>query len=180
MSASGIDDPTGPRDRHRVLSQALVELKAAKRRIDQLERGRSEPVAVVGVGCRFPGGADGVERFWAGLSEGRSAIGEVPPDRWDMDAFFDPDPDAPGKIATRHAGLLEGVDRFDAPLFGISPREVAVMDPQQRIVLEVAWEALEHASIAPDGVRGVAGGVPGDDFDRVCPGGDEDGGTVGP
>ena len=141
------------------MQRALLALEEASARIDQLELGRSEPVAVVGVGCRFPGGADGVERFWAGLSEGRSAIGEVPPDRWDMDAFFDPDPDAPGKIATRHAGLLEGVDRFDAPLFGISPREAVLMDPQQRWLLEVVWEALEWSGIAPDSLSGSATGV---------------------
>ena len=77
---------------------------------------------MVGLGCRFPGAADGVDSFWAELVEERSAVGEIPPERWDMDAFYDRNPDVPGKMATRHASLLTDVDRFDASLFGISPR----------------------------------------------------------
>ena len=101
------------------------------------------------MGLRFPGGAHDPEAFWELLMSGRDAVTEVPPDRWDVDAMFDPDPGAPGKSYTRWGGFLDGVDRFDAAFFGISPREAVTMDPQQRLLLEVAWEALEHAGIAP-------------------------------
>ncbi|WXB20297.1 SDR family NAD(P)-dependent oxidoreductase [Pendulispora albinea] len=111
------------------------------------------------MGCRFPGGADTPDRFWTMLDEGRDAIVEAPRDRWDRDAWYDPDPDAPGKMYTRWGGFLEGADRFDAEFFGISPREAARMDPQQRLVLEVAWEALEHAGIAAHRLAGSATGV---------------------
>ena len=127
---------------------------------EQLEAaGRHEPIAVIGIGCRFPGGADGPDTFWQLLRDGRDAIGEVPPERWDREAWFDADPDAPGRMSVRHGGFLDGVDGFDAAFFGISPREAQTMDPQQRLVLEVAWEALEHAGLAPDRLAGSATGV---------------------
>ncbi|MEV4148836.1 type I polyketide synthase [Amycolatopsis sp. NPDC049691] len=106
-----------------------------------------EPVAVVGLSCRFPG-ADGPDAFWRLLTDGRSAITEVPADRWDA-----------GETGVRHGGFLDAVDRFDAAFFGISPREAAAMDPQQRLVLELAWEALEHAGIVPATLGGSAAGV---------------------
>ena len=119
----------------------------------------AEPVAVVGVGCRFPGGVVGPEDYWAFLANGGDAIGEVPLDRWDADAFYDPDPFAPGRMASKWGGFLPDVAGFDADFFGISPREAETMDPQQRVLLEVAWEALEHAGIAPDSVGGTRAGV---------------------
>jgi microcystin synthetase protein McyG len=130
-----------------------------KTRLDALERARTEPIAIVAMSCRFPGGADTPEAFWTLLSGGVDAIREVPRDRWDIDALYDPDPDAPGRMATRWGAFLDGVDRFDAPFFGIAPREAAGMDPQQRLLLELAWEALERAGIAPDGLLGSATGV---------------------
>ncbi len=146
-------------DRNEVLRRALVELRSAKGRLEEIERARNEAIAVVGIGCRLPGGVHGPETYWGALLAGFSGVAVVPPDRWDVDAYYDADPDAPGKMVTRSAGLIEGVDQFDAALFGIPPREVAAMDPQHRIVLEVAWEALEHAGIAPDSLRSVRGGV---------------------
>ncbi len=108
-----------------------------------------EPIAIVGMSCRFPGGATSAEAFWALLRDGRDAITEVPRTRWDIDAYHD----APGKMNTRWGGFLEAVDEFDAEFFGIAPREARAMDPQQRLLLEVAWEALETAGHRADEPR---------------------------
>ncbi len=128
-------------------------------RLEALERSKREPLAIIGMGCRFPGGASNPEEFWRILREGVDAIAEVPPDRWDVEAYYDPNPDAPGKMCTRFGGFLARVDTFDPPFFGISPREAASMDPQQRLLLEVSWEALEHAGQSPDRLYGRAAGV---------------------
>ncbi|MCG3198131.1 MAG: hypothetical protein GHCLOJNM_02625 [bacterium] len=121
-------------------------------------RADKEAVALVGIGCRFPG-ANGPRAFWELLSEGRDAITEVPPDRWDAESLYDPNPDTPGKMNSKWGGFLQGVDQFDARFFGISPREAARMDPQQRLLLEVGWEALEDAGIVPKELSGTATGV---------------------
>ena len=125
--------------------------------------GLQEPIAIVGMACRFPGGAT-PEEFWDLLREGRESISEVGGDRWDIDAFFDADPDAPGKMVSRRGGFLPRVDLFDAEFFGISPREAISLDPQQRLLLEVAWEALERAGQAPDRLEGSRTGV----FGGIC------------
>jgi amino acid adenylation domain-containing protein/thioester reductase-like protein len=117
-----------------------------------------EPVAVVGMACRFPGAPD-VEAFWNLLTHGIDAIEPVPPDRFDAGAVYDPAPATPGKLNTRWGGFLRDIDRFDPGFFGISPREAARMDPQQRLLLEVAWEALEAAGIPPDRLAGSPTGV---------------------
>ena len=131
-----------------------------KEQLERAETAAHEPIAIVGAGCRFPGGADSPARYWELLRDGVDAVGPVPPDRWDADALYDPDPEAPGGIYTDQGGFVDWpVDRFDARLFGISPREANNLDPQQRLLLEVAWEALEHAGVAPDGVAGSATGV---------------------
>ncbi len=127
--------------------------------LEQLKGQGSEPLAIIGIGCRFPGGANDPESFWQLITEGREAVSEVPPNRWDIDAFYDPNPDAPGKMSTRRGGFLSDIDRFDPEFFGISPREAAGMDPQQRLLLEVAWEALEHAGESADLLEGSRTGV---------------------
>ncbi|MFB1483789.1 type I polyketide synthase [Corallococcus sp. RDP092CA] len=108
----------------------------------------AEPIAITGASCRLPG-ARNLEAFWGLLRDGVDAIREVPEDRWDLDAWYDPDPDAPGKMSSRHGGFLERIDGFDPQFFGITPREAVSLDPQQRLLLEVTWEALEHAGQAP-------------------------------
>src|SRR5579875_844980 len=118
-----------------------------------------EPVAIIGIGCRFPGGVNSPQEFWQLLKEGRDAITEVPPERWPVDKYYDADPDTPGKMPTRRGGFLSQIDQFDADFFGISPREAVTMDPQQRLLLEVAWEALEDAGIVPQLLEGSRTGV---------------------
>jgi phthiocerol/phenolphthiocerol synthesis type-I polyketide synthase D len=110
----------------------------------------AEPIAVVGIGCRFPGGVTGPESFWKLLESGTDAVTEVPADRWDAEAFYDPDLTVPGRMPTKWGAYLDDVSGFDAEFFGITPREATSMDPQQRVALEVAWEALENAGYAPD------------------------------
>ncbi|HAX75258.1 MAG TPA: short-chain dehydrogenase, partial [Cyanobacteria bacterium UBA11372] len=117
-----------------------------------------ESIAIIGIGCRFPG-AKNTESFWQLLRNGVDAISEMPKERWDIDLFYDPEPGKPGKISTRWGGFLDRVDGFDASFFGISPREVERTDPQQRLVLEVAWEALENAGIVPSNLSGSQTGV---------------------
>ena len=144
-------------------ARTLAALKQARARIDALERVRTEPVAIIGIGCRYPGGVCGPESFWELVSSGRDAISRVPGDRWDADALYDRDPKARGRICTREGGFLDQVDQFDSWFFGISPKEAAGMDPQQRVFLEVCWEALEHAGQAGS-VYGSRTGV----FAGVC------------
>ncbi|GBG36379.1 type I polyketide synthase [Mycobacterium montefiorense] len=115
----------------------------------------AEPVAVVGIGCRLPGSVTGPDSFWQLLMDGRDAVDVVPADRWDADAFYDPDPQTPGRMTTKWGGFVDDVAGFDADFFGITPREAEAMDPQQRILLEVAWEALEHAGLPPDSLSGT-------------------------
>jgi len=117
-----------------------------------------DSIAIIGIGCRFPGAKD-PESFWQLLRNGVDAITEVPKQRWDIDKFYDPEPGTPGKMNTRWGGFLEQVDQFEPSFFGISPREVERMDPQQRLVLEVAWESLENAGIVPSKLSGTQTGV---------------------
>ncbi|MGH8907430.1 MAG: SDR family NAD(P)-dependent oxidoreductase [Egibacteraceae bacterium] len=118
-----------------------------------------EPIAVIGIGCRFPGGASGPEAFWRLLCEGVDTVGEIPEDRWDVGAYYHPDPSQPGKMYDRRGSFLPRVDLFDADFFGISPREAACVDPQQRLLLEVAWEALEDGGQVPQRLAGTPVGV---------------------
>jgi epothilone polyketide synthase D len=118
-----------------------------------------EAIAIVGIGCRFPGGVTDPESFWRLLDQGIDAITEVPRDRWDIDEWYDPDPDALGKMTTRWGGFLPDLERFEPSFFGISPREAVSVDPQERLLLETTWEAIEHAGIRPDTLMGSRTGV---------------------
>src|SRR5579859_6629592 len=118
---------------------------------------RREPIAIIGMGCRFPG-ANSPEALWDLLISGRDAISEVPPDRFPVDEFYAPQ-GGPGKISTRWGGFIPEADHFDAAFFRISPREAARMDPQHRLLLEVAWEAIEDAGLVPASLAGSNTGV---------------------
>jgi len=163
-----VSQPAQPTDYRALFKRALETLEDLKRRLAASERARTEPIAVIGMSCRLPGQADDPEAFWRLLREGRDAVSGVPRDRWDADAYYDPDPDAPGKMYTREGAFLGPVDRFDAAFFGIAPREAMSLDPQQRLLLEVAWEALEDAGKAPDRLgasrTGVFVGISGSDY----------------
>jgi acyl transferase domain-containing protein/acyl carrier protein len=141
------------------LKRALLAIEELQAKLATVEKKRHEPIAIIGVGCRIPGGANDPEEFWQLLREGRNGVREISSDRWDADAYYDSNPDAPGKIATRFGGFLDQVDRFEPQFFEIAPREALTMDPQQRLLLEVSWEALEHAGQSPVGLGHTRTGV---------------------
>lgn len=142
------------------LKRSIVALKQVKERVRELEGAAREPIAIVGMGCRFAGGVASSDAFWKLLDAGIDAVTPVPRDRWDADALYDPDPSVPGKSVTREGGFLAGDPYgFDAAFFGITPREALGMDPQHRLLMEVVWEALEHAGILPESLMGSPTGV---------------------
>ena len=139
------------------LSQRIAHLSPAKQslvivqlqaRLDALEQQKAEPIAIIGIGCRFPGGATDTRSFWRLLRDGIDAITEVEPARWDWRTFSEAGPLTPGKANARWGGFLKDIDRFDAQAFGLSPREAERLDPQQRLLMEVTWEALEDGAVS--------------------------------
>ncbi|MBE9077336.1 acyltransferase domain-containing protein [Romeria aff. gracilis LEGE 07310] len=147
-------------DQKERLKSALIAMRELRAKLTSLEQAQTEPLAVVGMGCRFPGNVNSPEMFWSLLRRGIDATTGVPAERgWDLANLYSDDPDQPGKLYVSKGGFLRNVDQFDAAFFGIPPREAIHLDPQQRLLLEVGWEAIEHAGLQPEKLRGSRTGV---------------------
>jgi microcystin synthetase protein McyG len=147
-----------------LVKQALLAVEQMRAKLAAAERRGREPIAIVGAACRFPGEANDPDAFWQRLRNGVNTVGRIPDERWDVAAYYDPNPDTPGKSYAAHGAFIKDIDLFDAAFFNIAPVEAMTMDPQQRLLLELSWQALEHGAIAPDSLRGEQVGV----FVGIC------------
>jgi microcystin synthetase protein McyG len=145
-------------DYRALMKDALVKLEKMQSVLNSMESAKTEPIAIIGMGCRFPM-AETPEAFWQMLGDGIDAVTEIPQQRWDIQSYYDADPSQPGKMYARSGGFLAQVDSFDADFFGLAPREVNYIDPQQRLLLEVSWEAIERAGLSPSRLQGSPTGV---------------------
>jgi acyl transferase domain-containing protein len=145
---------SGTRDYGSLLKKALLEIRDLRTQLETARRPATDPIAIIGMGCRFPGGADTPESYWRILRDGTDVIRDAPADRWDRDAYYGPELASPEMIHTRRGGFLDRIDQFDPAFFSLSEGEAAGMDPQQRLLLEVAWETFENAAIPPDRAAG--------------------------
>src|SRR5262249_30996584 len=130
------------------LQRLMHALEEAHGQLEATKARQHEPLAIIGMACRFPG-ADSPEAYWALLRDGADRVAEIPATRWNVDAYYDPTPATPGKTYVRQAALCDAIDQFDPHFFNMSPREAISLDPQQRLLLETSWQALERAGIAP-------------------------------
>jgi malonyl CoA-acyl carrier protein transacylase len=146
-------------EQQKILKAAIAEMRNMRSRITCLEQAKIEPIAIIGMDCRFPGGANNPDAYWKMLRNGGEGIVEVPRSRWDIEQYYDSDPNAPGKMYSRSGGFIEDVDLFDPQFFGISPREAESIDPQQRLLLEVSYTALENSGECLKKLRGSKTGV---------------------
>lgn len=153
------------------LKRALIEIRRLRAELEQSARSQAEPVAIVGMAVRLPGGITSPEDFWKALAEGKDLVGTIPPERWEAAAYWSADSERAGTMYDIHGGFLSDIDAFDAEFFGVHPREAASMDPQHRILLELTWEALERAAIDPRSLKdtqtGVYLGLTNSDYSRL-------------
>lgn len=151
--------PQTPSNYRDLLAEATLQIRKLRNQLTDVEQRQSEPIAIVGMSCRFPGGANTPEAYWELLRKGIDAVGEIPAQRWNTDRYYSADADAPGKMYTRYGSFIDQIDQFDPQFFGISPREAQSLDPQQRLLLEASYTALENAGLPPFDLQGSATGV---------------------
>ncbi len=156
---AGTQPPQTPSNYRDLLTEATMQIRKLRGQLDDVEYRQNEPIAIVGMSCRFPGGANTPEAYWALLKNGVDAVTEIPSQRWNVDSYYDTDADAAGKMYTRYGSFIDKIDQFDPQFFSISPREAHSLDPQQRLLLETSYTALENAGLPPFDLQGSATGV---------------------